>query len=75
MTGLAERFELAGLMLAYALTGLPMLIGLVQSRATVPKFFAWPLVTAPVALMRALLIATTRCPTIQAGACVTWQEP
>lgn len=59
MTGLAERFELAGLMLAYALTGVPMLIGLVQSRATVPKFFAWPFVTAPVAIMAALLIALT----------------
>lgn len=40
MTGPAERFELAGLMLAYALTGVPMLIGLIQSRATIAKFFA-----------------------------------
>lgn len=59
MTTIADRMGLAGLALAYALTGMPMLFGLIHSRASAGKFLLWPLATAPVAIMAALLTALT----------------
>lgn len=59
MTALANAADTAGLALAYALTALPMLLALVHSRATLSKFFLWPLATAPVAILAALLIMLT----------------
>lgn len=59
MTTLADRVDVAGLAFAYGLTALPMLLALIQRRASASKFIVWPLATAPVAILAALLTALT----------------
>ncbi len=56
---LAATHGTSGLLLAYLLVFLPMLLALINSRAPISKFLSSPLLAVPMALIAALVIAVS----------------